>query len=177
MNTSSEKTDYTFKILTIGESGVSKTCLLLRYTDNKFVKNYLTTIGIDFRAKVIGHLGKSIKLKVWDTAGQERFRNITQQYYKGADGIVLVYEVTDRESFEKVADWMTQINTYTVTEKIGIVLLGNKIDVNPREVKNEEGIEMANRYGIKHYETSALNNFNIDEAFKWLTEDIMNNRS
>ncbi len=177
MNSSSEKTDFTFKILTIGESNVGKTCLLLRYTDNKFVKNHLTTIGIDFRAKVINYNGKSVKLKVWDTAGQERFRNITQQYYKSADGIVLVYDVTDRESFEKVNNWIKQINMYTQTDKIGIVLLGNKIDIAARDVTSEEGIEMAQTYGIKHFETSVLNNINVEESFKFLTEEIMKKKN
>ena len=177
MNSSSDKTDYTFKILTIGESGVGKTCLLLRYTDNKFVKNYLTTIGIDFKVKLVSMHGKSVKLKIWDTAGQERFRNITQQYYKGADGIVLVYDVTDRESFEKIAEWMKQINLYTQTDKIGIVLLGNKVDVEPRQVKSEEGAAVAKQYGVKHYETSAFNNLNVEESFKFLTEEIMNKKN
>lgn len=177
MNSSSEKTDYTFKILTIGDSQVGKTCLLLRYTSNKFIKNSLATIGIDFQAKVINFNGKSVKLKVWDTAGQERFRNITQQYYKSADGIVLVYDVTNRDSFEKVTDWMKQINMYTQTDKIGLVLLGNKADLAPREVKNEEGIEMAKKFGIKHFETSALNNLNVDESFRYLTEEIMNKKN
>lgn len=172
MNSNAEF-DVTFKILTIGESGVGKTCLLLRYTDNKFVKHHLTTIGIDFKSKIINHWDKSIKLKIWDTAGQERFRNITQQYYKGADGIVLVYDVTDRASFEKVSDWMKQIGQYTQTDKIGLVLLGNKIDVEPREVSNEEGNMLAKNFNIKYFETSAMSNINVEESFKFLAEDIM----
>ena len=103
MNSSLDKTDHVFKILTIGESGVGKTCLLIRYTENKFQKNYLTTIGIDFKSKNITLHNKSVKLKIWDTAGQERFRNITQQYYKGADGIVLVFDLTDAATFEKIS--------------------------------------------------------------------------
>jgi small GTP-binding protein len=177
MNSSSDKTDYTFKILTIGESGVGKTCLLLRYTDNKFIKNYLTTIGIDFKVKLISIHGKSVKLKIWDTAGQERFRNITQQYYKGSDGIVLVYDVTDRESFEKISDWMKQITLYTQTDRIGIVLLGNKVDLEPRQVKAEEGAAIAQQYGIKHFETSAFTNLNVEESFKFLTEEIMSKKN
>ena len=172
-----EKTDLTFKILTIGESGVGKTCLLLRYTDNKFVKNHLTTIGIDFKAKILHIAGKSIKLKILDTAGQERFRNITQQYYKGADGIILVYDVTDRSSFDKVSEWMVQIKNYTKTDNIGIILLGNKVDVEPRDVKQEEGQELAKKYNIKYYETSAFSNYNVDESFWALTEEIMQKKN
>jgi small GTP-binding protein len=173
----SEKTDLTFKILTIGESGVGKTCLLLRYTDNKFVKNHLTTIGIDFKAKILHMLGKSIKLKIWDTAGQERFRNITQQYYKGADGIILVFDVTDRNSFEKVSEWMLQIKNYTQIDKIGIILLGNKVDLEPREVKPNEGEELAKQFNIKYFETSAFSNYRIDESFLALTEEIMQKKN
>ena len=177
MNSSTDRTDYTFKILTLGESGVGKTCLLLRYTDNKFIKNYLTTIGIDFKAKVINMHGKSVKLKIWDTAGQERFRNITTQYYKGADGIVLVYDVNERESFEKVSDWMKQISLNTQLDNIVIVLLGNKVDMEGRQVKKEEGVEIAEQYKIKHFETSALSNLNVEESFKFLTEEIMRKKN
>jgi small GTP-binding protein len=176
MNSNTDKTDFTFKILTIGESGVGKTCILLRYSDNKFMKNHLTTIGIDYKAKVINLNNRSIKLKIWDTAGQDRFRNITQQYYKGADGIVLVYDVTDRGSYEKVRDWMKQIQIYTQKDSIGLVLLGNKCDAEPRVVSNEEGITMAKEYGIKYFETSALNNFNVEESFTHLTEQIMSKK-
>jgi small GTP-binding protein len=170
------KADYTFKILTIGESGVGKTCLLLRYTDNKFIKNHLTTIGIDFKIKVLHLTGKSIKLKIWDTAGQERFRNITQQYYKSTDGIILVYDVTDRKSFEKVTEWMEQINNYTQPDKIGVILIGNKVDIEPRDVKLEEGYELAKQYNLKYFETSALENLNVDKSFQSLTEEIMMKR-
>lgn len=177
MNSSQDKTDYTFKILTIGESGVGKTSVLLRYTEAKFNKHHLTTIGIDFKSKTINLHQKSIKLKIWDTAGQERFRNITQQYYKGADGIVLVYDVTSRESFDKVTDWMKQINLYTQRDKIGLVLLGNKVDSEQREVKSTEGMSIAKEFGIKYFETSAQNNLNIEESFNALSEEIMGKKN
>ena len=119
----------TFKILTIGESGVGKTCILRRFVENKFLKNHLATIGIDFKTKNLIINNKEIKLKIWDTAGQERFRNITTQYYKGADGIVLVYDVTDDGSFEKIRDWMAQIQANAEKDDLGLVLLGNKCDV------------------------------------------------
>jgi small GTP-binding protein len=173
MNSSLDKTDHVFKILTIGESGVGKTCLLIRYTENKFQKNYLTTIGIDFKSKNIMLKGKSVKLKIWDTAGQERFRNITQQYYKGADGIVLVFDVTDSTTFEKISDWMKQISAFTQPDKIGIVLLGNKIDMEPRQVKHEQGVEIAKKYGVQYFETSAHTNYNVEESFQHLAEEIM----
>ena len=163
----------TFKILTIGESGVGKTCVLRRFVENKFLKNHLATIGIDFKTKTLNINNQEIKLKIWDTAGQERFRNITTQYYKGADGIVLVYDVTDEASYEKIRDWMEQILSNTQQDEIGLVLLGNKCDMEPRNVTEEQGNKMAGELGINYFETSALNGNGINEAFESLTKDIM----
>lgn len=171
--TSSDKDNMVAKILTIGESGVGKTCILLRYTDNKFIKHHLTTIGIDYKTKDVNINGKSIKLKIWDTAGQERFRNITQQYYKGADGIVLVFDLTDRNSFEKIREWMKQIQSYTQRESIAIVLLGNKCDAENKAVSAKEATDIAAEYNMKFFETSAMNNINIEDSFKQLSTEIM----
>lgn len=170
---SSDKENMVAKILTIGESGVGKTCILLRYTDNKFIKHHLTTIGIDYKTKDVNINNQSIKLKIWDTAGQERFRNITQQYYKGADGIVLVFDLTDRNSFEKVREWMKQIQTYTQRDSIGIVLLGNKCDAENKAVSVQEANEIASEFKMKFFETSAMNNINIEESFKQLSMEII----
>jgi small GTP-binding protein len=115
-----------------------------------------------------------VKLKIWDTAGQERFRNITQQYYKNADGILLVFDVSDRNSFDKIRDWMKQIQNNTQKENIAIVLLGNKCDVEGRQVTNEECLEAAKEFNLKYFETSALKNINIKNAFEYLTTEIIN---
>ena len=163
----------TFKILTIGESGVGKTCILRRFVENKFLKNHLATIGIDFKTKTLTINNQEIKLKIWDTAGQERFRNITTQYYKGADGIVLVYDVTDDASYEKIRDWMDQILSNTQKDDIGLVLLGNKCDMEPRSVTEEQGNKLAEELKISYFETSALTGQGIKEAFEQLTRDIM----
>ena len=166
----------TFKILTIGESGVGKTCVLRRFVENKFLKNHLATIGIDFKTKTLNINNQEIKLKIWDTAGQERFRNITTQYYKGADGIVLVYDVTDEASYEKIKDWMDQILSNTQRDEIGLVLLGNKCDVEPRVVTEDLGNKMAEELKTSYFETSALTGQGIKEAFEKLTRDIMKKR-
>ena len=163
----------TFKILTIGESGVGKTCILRRFVENKFLKNHLATIGIDFKTKTLNINNQEIKLKIWDTAGQERFRNITTQYYKGADGIVLVYDVTEESSYDKIRDWMEQILYNTQRDDIGLVLLGNKCDMEPRTVTEEQGNKMAEELKISYFETSALNGQGIKDAFEQLTRDIM----
>lgn len=173
---SSDKTDYTLKILTIGESAVGKTCILLRFTDNKFLKSHLTTIGIDYKSKVISCNNYSVKLKIWDTAGQERFRNITQQYYKGADGILLVYDITERNSFEKVREWMKMIQQNTTKDKIGLILVGNKCDLEERQVSTEEGENLAKEFGILFYETSAYKDINIAESFEKLVSEIISKK-
>ena len=162
-----------FKILTIGESGVGKTCILRRFVEDKFLKNHLATIGIDFKTKTLNINNQEIKLKIWDTAGQERFRNITTQYYKGADGIVLVYDVTDDASYEKIRDWMDQILSNTQRDEIGLVLLGNKCDMEPRIITEEQGNQLADELKISYFETSALTGQGIKEAFEQLTRDIM----
>ena len=157
----SSESSKTFKILTIGESGVGKTCILRRFVENKFLKNHLATIGIDFKTKTLNINNQEIKLKIWDTAGQERFRNITTQYYKGADGIVLIYDVTDDASYEKIRDWMEQI------------LSNTKCDMEPRAVTEEQGNKMAEELKVSYFETSALTGQGINEAFNELTRDIM----
>jgi Ras-related protein Rab-8A len=167
----------TLKILTIGESGVGKTCVLRRFVENKFMKNHLATIGIDFKTKTVQYGGSSIKLKIWDTAGQERFRNITNQYYKGADGIALIFDVTDRKSFDKIKEWMMQIRCNTQADEIGLVLMGNKCDFESREVTPEDGEKLGQELGIKYYETSALDGKNINEAFNYLTGEIMKKKN
>jgi small GTP-binding protein len=174
---SESESELHFKILTIGESEVGKTCILRRFVENKFLKNHLSTIGIDFRTKTLKIFGRNVKLKIWDTAGQERYHNITNQIYKGADGIILVYSVIDEDSFTKVKDWMEQIISNVSKEEINLILLGNKCDMNERVISKEQGKEMADSLGIKYYETSALEGTGINEAFEGLTKDIMQRKS
>ena len=164
---------HTFKILTIGETGVGKTCILRRFVENKFLKSHLATIGIDFRTKVVHVYDQDIKLKIWDTAGQERYRNITNQIFKGSDGIFLVYDVNEEESFVKIREWIEQIKSNTSEEEISLVLLGNKCDIIERAISKEKGQEMADSLKISYFETSALNGTGINEAFEGLTKEIM----
>ena len=164
----------TFKILTLGESSVGKTCILRRYVEGQFFKNQISTIGIDFKSKNLKINNHEIRLKIWDTAGEERFRNITSQYYKGAEGIILVFDLTKKESFDKINDWIKQIKLNTQSDEIAIVLLGNKKDlVDMRVISFEEGKERAEAFGIKFFETSALDGSGIEDAFLCLSEEIM----
>jgi len=119
--------DYLFKLLLIGDSGVGKSCLLLRFTDDTYNDSYISTIGVDFKIRTIEIEGKVIKLQIWDTAGQERFRTITSSYYRGAHGIIVVYDVTDQVTFNNVKQWMQEIQRYAC-DTVNRLLVGNKVD-------------------------------------------------
>jgi Ras-related protein Rab-8A len=164
--------DYLIKLLLIGDSGVGKSCLLLRFSDDSFTPSFITTIGIDFKIRTIDLEGKRIKLQIWDTAGQERFRTITTAYYRGAMGILLVYDVTDEKSFNNIRNWIRNIEQHA-TESVNKILIGNKCDmVEKKVVDSARGKALADEYGIKFLETSAKNSINVEEAFITLAKDI-----
>jgi len=164
--------DFLIKLLLIGDSGVGKSCLLLRFSDDSFTTSFITTIGIDFKIKTIELDGKRIKLQIWDTAGQERFRTITTAYYRGAMGILLVYDVTDEQSFQNIRNWIRNIDQHAA-ENVDKILVGNKCDmVSERVVENARGQSLANEYNIKFFETSAKSNINVVEGFTAIATDI-----
>ncbi|KAJ2781417.1 GTP-binding protein [Coemansia javaensis] len=164
--------DYLMKLLLIGDSGVGKSCLLLRFSDDQFTPSFITTIGIDFKIRTIELDGKRIKLQIWDTAGQERFRTITTAYYRGAMGILLVYDVTDERSFNNIENWYMNVEQHA-SEGVNKILIGNKCDVEERRVVSKDrGHALANRFNIKFKETSAKSNINVEEAFLELASDI-----
>lgn len=164
--------DYLIKMLLIGDSGVGKSCLLLRFSDDSFTPSFITTIGIDFKIRTIELDGKRIKLQIWDTAGQERFRTITTAYYRGAMGILLVYDVTDDKSFHNIRNWIRNIEQHA-SENVNKILIGNKCDlVDKKVIDTSRGQALADEYGIKFMETSAKNSINVDESFINLARDI-----
>jgi Ras-related protein Rab-1A len=172
MKTDATNYDYIFKVLLLGDSSVGKTCFLLRFSDDTFTDNHISTIGLDYRLKMVSVNESVIKLQIWDTAGQDRFRAITKNYYKGAHGIILLYDVTNTQSFNNIKNWISQIKENT-TEKVKICLVGNKCDMDGnRKILYEDGEKLAEENGIKFIETSAKNNLNVEETFKYLIEEI-----
>ncbi|KAI4300149.1 hypothetical protein L6164_033559 [Bauhinia variegata] len=165
--------DYLIKLLLIGDSGVGKSCLLLRFSDGSFTTSFITTIGIDFKIRTIELDGKRIKLQIWDTAGQERFRTITTAYYRGAMGILLVYDVTDESSFNNIRNWIRNIEQHA-SDNVNKILVGNKADMDEskRAVPTSKGQALADEYGIKFFETSAKTNLNVEEVFFSIARDI-----
>lgn len=125
--------DYLFKILLIGDSGVGKTCILCRFSDDSFNPSFISTIGIDFKMKTIELNGKKIKLQIWDTAGQERFYTITSTYYRGAMGIMLVYDMTDGKSFDSIGKWLRNIDEVRKSSEIIDLLIPNFLTKVPLE--------------------------------------------
>ncbi|KAJ3249279.1 GTP-binding protein [Chytriomyces hyalinus] len=166
--------DYLIKLLLIGDSGVGKSCLLLRFSDDSFTPSFITTIGIDFKIRTIELDGKRIKLQIWDTAGQERFRTITTAYYRGAMGIILVYDVTDERSFKNIRNWIHNIEQ-NASEGVNKILVGNKCDMLEKKVINkDQGQTLADEYGIKFLETSAKSNIGVEETFFTLARSPTN---
>lgn len=168
--------DLLFKILFIGDSGAGKSCLLQRYADDRFIENYLPTIGVDFKIKVLEQQldGKTIKLQIWDTAGQERFRSITSSYYRGAQGIIIVYDVTHQESFNNVNMWLSEIDRYA-SNNVSVMLVGSKCDRNDeRVVTYTTAKEFADSKDLMFMETSAKTATNIEQAIAMLARHIKN---
>ncbi|XP_030629968.1 ras-related protein Rab-18-B isoform X1 [Chanos chanos] len=163
----------TLKILIIGESGVGKSSLLLRFTDDTFDPELAATIGVDFKVKTIAVDGNRAKLAIWDTAGQERFRTLTPSYYRGAQGVILVYDVTKRDSFSKLENWLNELETYCTRNDLVKMLVGNKIDKDNREVDRNEGLKFARKHSMLFIEASAKTRDGVQCAFEELVEKIL----
>jgi small GTP-binding protein len=157
----------------IGNSGVGKSCLLLRFTEDSWSESYVTTIGVDFKIKTLDIENKSVKLQIWDTAGEERFRNIVSSYYRGAHGIMMVYDITDLETFENLNSWLNEI-AKNASENVYKILVGNKCDMEKdRKVTYQQGEEFAKEHKMFFFETSAKDSINVQEAFETMTKEII----
>ena len=147
---------------------MGKSCLLTRFADDQFTENYVTTIGVDFRFKTMIVMDKIVKVQVWDTAGQERYRSITNAYYRGAEGILIVFDVTKKESFENIQNWINDVTLYTGKDVI-IICLGNKNDLN-KEIDNKEISEFQKKTGLEILNVSAKTGDGVEDAFKHIIE-------
>nr|XP_055220962.1 ras-related protein Rab-26 isoform X2 [Gorilla gorilla gorilla] len=146
--------DVAFKVMLVGDSGVGKTCLLVRFKDGAFLAGtFISTVGIDFRNKVLDVDGVKVKLQMWDTAGQERFRSVTHAYYRDAHALLLLYDVTNKASFDNIQAWLTEIHEYAQHD-VALMLLGNK------------------EYGLPFMETSAKTGLNVDLAFTAIAKEL-----
>lgn len=164
-----------FKLLLIGDSGVGKSSLLLRFADNSYTGNYITTIGVDFKIRTVTIDNQRVKLQIWDTAGQERFRTITSTYYRGTHGVVVVYDVTNASTFKSIQRWLLEIDQYC--SSVSRILVGNKNDdAIKKVVSTDEGRNLAHSYGIDLVETSAKDDINVEDVFLKITRSMLNTK-
>lgn len=167
-----EHYDYLFKILLIGNVSVGKSSIFTKFTVNKYSELCTPTIGVDFKINTFKVGNKRVKFQIWDTAGQDRFRSVISSYYRGSHGIIIVFDITNRQSFDDIQTWITQICRYS--KNANIILVGNKIDLeNERQISYEEAKEYAYSLQIPYLEVSAKNDTNVDTIFKLLAENLI----
>lgn len=177
---STDRADYAFKIVLIGDSGVGKSSVLLQFSDGYFADDMQSTVGVDFKEKIIdidqSGKQKRIKLTVWDTAGQERFRTLTSAYYRGAQGMIFVYDVTKKQSFDNIDTWLAESENYSTDTDNNIIklLVGNKVDM-PRVVSREEASEFAESRGMLFMEASAKTQVGTAQVFAEIAQKILEN--
>ena len=167
------------RLIILGNSEVGKTSFIIKYTENKFSPENLSTLGVDIKLKEIKlKNGKYFLLKIFDTAGEERYKSVSVNFIKKADGIILMYDITDKSSFEAISNWIGTIKDNT-SENVSKILVGNKCDLsdNIREVNEEEGQNKANEYKIPFFETSCKDGINVNEVFEKIVEDIESNKN
>ncbi|KAI9282650.1 ras family-domain-containing protein [Sporodiniella umbellata] len=173
MNYSEEAYDYLFKIIIIGDSGVGKSNLLLRYTSNEFLQDSRSTIGVEFATKTIKIENSVIKAQLWDTSGQERYKAITSAFYRGAVGALLVYDITRKSSFDHISQWLEELREYT-EDNIPLLMIGNKLDLSEksRAISTEEAKSYALDNSMLFFEASAYDATNVSSAFESMFSQI-----
>jgi small GTP-binding protein len=168
-----DKNIYTYKIILIGDSFVGKTSLIIRFCDDHFSESGVATVGIDTKTKYVKRKEKKIELQIWDTAGQEKFRSLAKSCCNQMDGIVFVYDIGNKESFKSIKTWYNNLKDIVDFTKVGVVLVGNKCDIQEPEVDKNAGQELANNYSIPFIESSAKNNKNVNEIFTNLIDEMV----
>eukprot|EP00286_Rhodomonas_abbreviata_P003053 CAMPEP_0181345538 /NCGR_PEP_ID=MMETSP1101-20121128/32803_1 /TAXON_ID=46948 /ORGANISM="Rhodomonas abbreviata, Strain Caron Lab Isolate" /LENGTH=213 /DNA_ID=CAMNT_0023457501 /DNA_START=22 /DNA_END=663 /DNA_ORIENTATION=+ len=165
--------DLRVKVILLGDAGCGKSALMLRFAEDVFSLSYLTTIGVDFKIKKMDRNGRPIKMQIWDSAGQERFRAVTMNFCRGAQGIMLVYDVTNEKSFQSVRHWMRQIEI-SASPGINLMLVGNKCDqLEKKVISTSQGQALADEFGLPFLETSAKECINVDHAFQDMADSIL----
>ena len=173
IQTARSQYDHLFKLLLIGDSGVGKSCLLLRFADSTYNDTFIATVGVDFKIRTIQLEGKTVKLQIWDSAGQERFKNICSAYYRGSHGIIVVYSVDDMDSFNNVKNWLNDISRHA-SENVVKLIIGNKCDLSDRKVVDfQMAKDFADSLGIPIIETSAKDALNVDESFMKIASELL----
>ena len=168
-----EAYDERIRVMLIGNSNVGKTSIAKRYCKNQFNHNYISTVGIDFVTKYIKVGEKMINLQIWDTAGQERYKVIAKNYYNKSDGFIIVYDITNKSSFDSIVNWVEDIKELASNDNKNIIL-GNKCDLeSERKINKEEGDNLAKKYNCQFFEVSAQNGKNIDKSFLCLVQSIL----
>lgn len=168
-----EKFDLACKVMLLGDSGVGKTCLLVRFKDGAFLSGaFISTVGIDYRNKIVEIEETKVKLQIWDTAGQERFRSVTHAYYRDSHALLLLYDITSKSSFDNIRAWLSEIQDYA-PDNVVVMLLGNKADRSgERVIKKEEGERLAKDHNVAFMETSAKTGMNVDLAFLAIAREL-----
>ncbi|CAN8251543.1 unnamed protein product [Cochlearia groenlandica] len=170
----SQKIDYVFKVVLIGDSAVGKSQILARYARDEFSLDSKATIGVEFQTRTLVINHKSVKAQIWDTAGQERYRAVTSAYYRGAVGAMLVYDITRRQTFDHIPRWLEELRAHA-DKNIVIILIGNKSDLeDQRAIPTEDAKEFAEKEGLFFLETSAFNSTNVESAFTTVLNEIFN---
>jgi len=165
--------DFLFKLIIVGDSNVGKTNIMSKYIHNQFNQHSKSTIGVEFGTKIVNIDNKKIKAQIWDTAGQERYKSITSAYYKGAKGALIVYDITNKFSFDSVDKWVQDLNSYG-DKNITLLLVGNKSDLEEkRQITKENGEEKAKSFNLGFIETSACSGDNIDQAFVIMLKEVL----
>ena len=176
MTTEKNYPQIVLKLLILGDSSVGKTCILLKYVDNKFEESNIATVGVDYMDKMIEYKNFNIKLQIWDTSGEEKYRSITKNFYRNADGLFVVFDLTRKVTYERIKDWINEAEEYN--KGIKKILIGNKLDLeNKREVKKDSAENFAKKNNLKYIETSAKDGTNIKESFDEIIELILGGKN